>query len=62
MSKISPDILTDANLPEMIVGDTIRSAHTNPNLIKDATVEDCLDALKTPGGIGWFNLCWLSTL
>lgn len=50
MNPKSPDRLTNADLAKIIVGDTIRAAHTNPNLIKDATVEDSLDALKAPGG------------
>ena len=41
--------ITDAELAEIIVSDTIRSAHTNPLLAKDATVQDWLDALKSKG-------------
>ena len=50
MNKDNPDILTSADLAKIIVGDTLRSAHTNPRLMKDATAEDCLDALKAPEG------------
>lgn len=44
----TPERLTEVDLARIVVNDTIRSAHTKPDLIKDATVEDCLDALKAP--------------
>lgn len=42
-----PD-LDNKGFAKIIVEDTIRSAHTDHRLAKDATVQDCLDALRGP--------------